>query len=1235
MKVNKTQKLATVISLLLPFTNTGAVFASLSQNTLEVVQAPVLNRNNTVQANQLLERGNKHLDNRQYALALEAFQQALAIFKQTKDRQGEGKALLGLGNTYINLNQTNKAIEVYQQSIAIAKLIKDRELEGKSLSGLGTVYKDLKKFSEAFKLQQTALNIANEIKNYELESNALRRLGHIDFEQNNYRKAINYYQQSLHVAQRINNSKLQGDAIGSLATGYEKLKDYPKAVSYYQKLLELAKKTNNSTDERRALFLLGEVHIIGWKDFSKALNYFEQALSIAQEAKDKDMETLLLVSIGGTLSALRNENRAISYYQQALKVAQESKNKNFETISLINLANLVIRQGNIKQGAEFTQQALKLAQETKNRAVEGVALGLLGAAYNVTDNLPKSIEVLEKALIISKETQDLQLQAMVLANLGSAYLMRGDTSKALELSQQALAIATGKHGDIKGQTINNSSYEGLSLIILGAAYASGKSDYQQALVYLQQGLSVVKANKQRYLEAFALYGLSLTYHSLTEYPKAIDYAKQSLAIAQEIKNPLVESIALISVGMNYDTLGNYQKAISYYQQGLTISRKNKIRSQEGAFLLLIANINHKQGNTQKSIELTQQALPAFEQSKSPLLKGVALLYLSYNYDTLKNYNKTIATLEESLALFKNLNNRELEAHALTGLGYFYRKSGQYQQAISFYQQALAAHPNPELPGSGSDAKIGLARVYRSLNKPTIAIAYYKQAVSGVEKVRQNIKGLPPELQLSFLQAGREDEKIADAYRELANLLLTQGRVAEAQQVLELLKVEELRDFSQKPSKTTVKIPLNSVEEQIRKENGTLIAFGKKIDECQQKNCNQLNQLLDRREDLTKQFNDNIQNIEKQVGSRPLQDQGYFNPKDFGRKAQEIFEAQPNTVLIYPLVLENKIWLLWASKGGIKKAIEVPVQQTKLEATVKKFRSLLQQPSSDINLVKSTGKELYDWLIKPIEPELKKNQVKNLVLSLDRATRYIPISALYDGKNYLIENYTVSTILSADLTDTKDRLPLTKQSTNILGLGLSEAKSGFDALPNVPLELDAIIKQTKADNKGIYPGEKFLNNAFDFRTLRNNLRGKEIVHIATHALFQAGGSENSFLVLGTGEKLTISQIQTLQDLANIHLVVLSACETGLGEKGKDGIEINAISYYFLNSGVKAVLASLWSVSDISTSNLMREFYNNLANNSQTTKAQALREAQLTLLHSKNAQFSHPFHWAPFILTGNGL
>jgi CHAT domain-containing protein len=321
--------------------------------------------------------------------------------------------------------------------------------------------------------------------------------------------------------------------------------------------------------------------------------------------------------------------------------------------------------------------------------------------------------------------------------------------------------------------------------------------------------------------------------------------------------------------------------------------------------------------------------------------------------------------------------------------------------------------------------------------------------------------------------------------------------------------------------------------------------------------------------------------------------------------------------------------------------------------------LLSKPGSDTQL-KTVGKDLYDCLVKPLEGELSASQIKHLIFVPDRATNYIPLAALYDGKRYLIERYAISTVLSAGLTDTDDLLPKQPQKISVLGLGLSEARGKFSALPNVEAELDAILN-TGASRTGVFPGLKYLNQAFDRNALENNLRGQKILHIATHGEFKPSNPRDSYFLLGTGAPYAIPDIQTLRELKDVHLVVLSACETGLGGEDGLGLEVAGISSFFLGDRdrAKAVMASLWLVNDASTALLMQQFYKQLATG-KITKAEALRQAQLELLQGKvlakdaskrsdidvqgeerslgnkpSANFSHPYYWAPFILIGNGL
>ncbi|MEO1672907.1 MAG: CHAT domain-containing protein, partial [Cyanobacteria bacterium J06631_2] len=217
----------------------------------------------------------------------------------------------------------------------------------------------------------------------------------------------------------------------------------------------------------------------------------------------------------------------------------------------------------------------------------------------------------------------------------------------------------------------------------------------------------------------------------------------------------------------------------------------------------------------------------------------------------------------------------------------------------------------------------------------------------------------------------------------------------------------------------------------------------------------------------------------------------------------------------------------------------------------------------------------------------------------------------------------------------DTLPDSVLETPVLGLGLSKAVGDFIALPHVETELDEIVKEDDEDEKGLFPGIQFLNDDFNWSNLFNKDRDQKILHIATHGKFSPVRQEDSYLMLGTGERLPVDELRTLQNgyLDETHLVVLSACQTGVSNQISGGAEINSISYYFLSGGAESVLASLWKVNDGSTSELMQRFYGYLASEPGITKATALQKAQRSFLN--DSKFKHPHYWAPITLLGNGL
>ncbi len=276
--------------------------------------------------------------------------------------------------------------------------------------------------------------------------------------------------------------------------------------------------------------------------------------------------------------------------------------------------------------------------------------------------------------------------------------------------------------------------------------------------------------------------------------------------------------------------------------------------------------------------------------------------------------------------------------------------------------------------------------------------------------------------------------------------------------------------------------------------------------------------------------------------------------------------------------------------------------------------------------------MYNVLIKPIEIDLKQADAKTIIYAPDGKLRYVPLAALYDGQNWLVQKFIINNITAASLTKLDNQPPKSLQTLAAAftkgdyTVKLAQGEQTFSGLRFAKEEVEDIAK--------IIPGTKIiLDRDFSLQGAVPQMNDYQIVHLATHGMLVSGNPEDSFIVFGDGERATLRDIENWS-LPNVDLVVLSACQTGLGGKLGNGQEILGLGYQIQLAGAKAVMASLWSVSDGGTQALMNGFYTALKAGN-TTKAQALQTAQITLLTDPNSQFHHPYYWSSFILIGNGL
>ncbi|MEH2161750.1 MAG: tetratricopeptide repeat protein [Nostoc sp.] len=1023
-----------------------------------------------------------------------------------------------------------------------------------------------------------------------------------------------------------------------------------KAVAAVANLtLAQTQTAQNQKDEADRLLTEGKQKLEE-NQFSVALKAFEQALALYRQAKDRKGEGNTLYNIGDVYYYQDKFSQAIEFYQQALVIRREIGDRTEEATTLNNIGLSYINLSQYPKALDYLQQALVIFKQIGDRSTEGTTLNNIGFIYSSLGQYPKALEYYQQALAIIKQIGDRSGVGQTLNNIGLIYHSQGQYPKALEYYQQALAIRQ-QIGDARGvgTTLNN----------IGGIYDS-LGQYPKALEYYQQALAITKQIGDRSTEGTTLNNIGLIYFSLGQYPKALEYYQQALAIRKQIGD---HSTTLNNIGGVYDSLGQYPKALEFYQQALAIRKQIGNRSGIGNSLNNIGGVYDSLGQYPKALDYYQQALAISKQIGDARGVGTTLNNIGAIYDSLGEYPKALEYYQQALAIIKQIGDRSSEGTTLNNIGFIYFSLGQYPKALDYYQQALAIIKQIGDRSSEGTNLSNIGYLLDAQKQPELAIVFLKQSVNIREKIRQDLGVLPKEQQESYTKT------VAYTYRRLADLLLQKDRVLEAQQVLDLLKVQELQEYlrnvrgNQQTAQGVDNLPPEQkISDSYNQVLNQAIEIGKELTELQKIPYPQQTPAQKQRfaELTTKQGQ--IVKLFEEFTSRPdvvasvqqlrqtAKDQN-VSLQRLRNIADDLKRLQQNAVLLYPLILEDRLELILATPGSPPIRRTVAVKRQDLNRAIVNFRSALQNPNMD---AKKPAKQLYDWLIKPLENDLQKADAKTIIYAPDGQLRYIPLAALYDGKQWLVERLRVNNITAASLTDfTTKPQPHLKVLAGAFTQGHYEFQLGkqhfnLSGLPFAGKEV--------ADLETAIPGTtKLLDKDFSTIATIPQMNQNSVVHFATHAAFVPGLPEDSFILFGNGDRVTLRDIQNTWFLTNVDLVVLSGCETGLGGTLGNGEEILGFGYLMQNAGARAAIASLWSVNDGGTQALMDVFYAKLKQGN-ITKAEALRQAQIALINtSKNTdgkqrgssieiealpsnvsdRLSHPYYWASFILIGNGL
>ncbi len=1156
---------------------------------------------------------------------LAAWQQALEFAEQLPTPGDRIFALQGIAGTYYELTRYQDSLAIWQQLLELEIVQASPATTSQVLIFMALIYDGLGRYNEAIATYEEALDIAQTQENIDHQQSILNNLGTIHSAKGEYEQALERLNQALQLARR---DRVQIEA----ATTPEQLEQV------------CIRET-----------LLGEAAL----DFGELGSYrdrYSQVLDLQGFADDRQdcidvtwsSEAVTISNIASVYSDQGRYQEALDLHETSLEITRSRlRNRNREAVFLSNIAKVYDHQGNYPAALELQQQSLNIRQATGDQSGTVRSLNHIGLIYASQGQYNQAQTYIEQALAMARELGIRPVETSLLHNLGRIYRIQAQYEQAEALYSEGLALS---------RELGLEPDTAIGLIEMGHLKAT-QGQYGQAVDYVTQAFEIFDRSGYRANTGTAHASMGNYLAAQGYYAEALEQQQQALAIAQEIETLPNEADALAALGTTYRDLGQPDKALQYYQAALDRYRTMGERTGEASTLVGIGLVYDAQADTEQALDTYEQALAIYRDIGSVRGESTTLTNIGFIHEQTGNYAAAQTSFQQALDIQQAIGARGSEGITLNGLALARAGQNQTDNALDLLQQSLTLHRELGDRPNEAQALSDMGELLAQQGRPELAIVFLKAAVNLTENLRGNIHSLSVDDQVAYTKS------VSDRYRQLADLLLEQGKVPEAQQVLDLLKLEELREFND-PTRATwtgSELVYSDPEQAVMDAHGSLVALGiARINCIDDAECNQLDDQL---QALKAEYDAQAAQFEAAIRANRADDAVFANPDNISGDAKDLLEAYAeegqNAVLIYPFVLEDELWLVWAAAGRAIGSVNVPVTQGELAATVQRFGEQLNSPNQLAEL-QATSHQLYDWIIEPLKTELDANDIDHLIFVSDRVTRYIPMAALYDGKEYLLERYTLSSILAPGLTDMEDRLTHVDES-QVLGLGLTQAVDNFYPLPAVSAELDAIVRSDATDATGVYPGQVFLNEDFTLDTLKANVRDHRVLHMATHAAFVPGRAEESFIVLGDGSQLTIPAIEAMEHrLEDLHLVVLSACQTALGGPAGDGTEIAGISSYFLEKGrAEAVIASLWSVNDSSTSILMQRFYELLASG-ELTKAEALRQAQTSLLYDEDTAtrlaavragapptpregatlsvpegYSHPYYWAPFILIGNGL
>ena len=575
---------------------------------------------------------------------------------------------------------------------------------------------------------------------------------------------------------------------------------------------------------------------------------------------------------------------------------------------------------------------------------EVLTLNNIGRIYSSQGEKQKALDYYALALPLERGAHDPDDEAETLNDIGLVYDDLGKKQEALDWYTSALTLWRAV-GDARGEasTLGNA----------GIVYLS-QGDQQKALNYFFRALTLLRALGDHGRESVTLSNIGAAYDALGEMQKALEYYAQSLALTRALADGRGEAVTLNNIAAVYSSLGENQKALEYLSLALPLNRQAGDRGAEANTLNSIGHIHFVMGENQKALDYFFQSLPIERAVGDRLRESVALSNIGAAYDAMGERRKALEYYDQALTLERTVRFRAGEAGTLRAMGKVYDELNRRQEALDSLGQALALFRQISSPLSEGHTLQSLMEHWKQLGNPGLAIFFGKQAINKIQQIRANILGLEYESRQSFLKSHQ------DVYRELADLLISQGRLPEAEEVLGLLKNEEYFEFIRRDGKAasslTASVALTKDESEVNRkyeENANRItAIGNEWAVLRAKPSRtpeeekRLADISDQLKLANEEWGKFLSGLYAEFGKTKQAQTTVENLKESASGMQQVVRALgAGTVALYTLVGEEKYRVIVVTPT-VMVAREYPITAAELRKKVFEFRQALVNPKSD-------------------------------------------------------------------------------------------------------------------------------------------------------------------------------------------------------------------------------------------------------------------------------------------------